>query len=107
MGQVLLSAAAASRIEKSGNDLGEICLTLSGHRRLASGSTLLNGSERYITPKGEALTKARRWIADAFGVRSVDILVWNGDGSVDLLRVGRKGGWKRITRIWNAKGEPC
>lgn len=103
----LLTAAAASRIEKSGNDLGEICLKLSGHRRLVSGAKLLNGSERYITPKGEALTKARRWIADAFAVRSVDILVWNGDGSVDLLRVGKKGGWKRITRIWDKDGTPC
>ena len=103
---LLLTAAAASRIEKSGNDLGEICLTLSRHRRLTSGSKLLNGSERYIAPKGEALSRARRWIADAEGVRSVDILVWCADGSVDLLRVGRKGGWKRITRVWNAKGLP-
>jgi hypothetical protein len=104
---LLLTAAAASRIEKSGNDLGEICLKLSGHRRLVSGTKLLNGSERHITPKGEALSKARRWIADAEGVRSVDVLVWCADGSVDLLRVGRKGGWKRVTRIWDKDGQPC
>lgn len=103
----LLSAAATRRIERSGADLGDICLRLSRHRRLATGSKLLSGSESYITPKGEFLTKARRWLADAEGVRSLTGLVWCADGSIDFIQVGCKGGWKRITRVWNTEGQPC
>lgn len=101
----LLTAAVASRIEKSGNDLAEICQMLSADRRYRDrspfGGTLLSF-------KREALIAARKTMEANTAIRTIDVLVRNfSDSSVDLLRVGRRGGWKRITRVWNKDGAPC
>lgn len=105
---LLLTAAAASRIEKSGNDLGEICAMLSSDLRYRGKG--LEGDTRageLLPFKGPALIGARRAIAADPAIRSIHILVRRADdSSVELLRVGRRGGWKRITRVWNSEGAP-
>ena len=105
---VLLTAAAAARVEKSGNDLGEICAMLSADRRYRGKGLPGDTRPGEILPfKGPALVAARRTIAADKAVRAVCILVRRADdSSVELLRVGRRGGWTRVTRIWNGEGEP-
>ncbi len=105
---VLLSAAAAARIEAAGNDLGDICAMLSADRR-ARGQGLPGDIRpgQLLPFKGEALTAARRALANDKAIRSLCILVRRADtGAVELLRVGKKGVWKRITCVWSAEGLP-
>lgn len=106
---LLLTAAAASRIEKSGNDLADICRMLSSDRRFRNGSPA--GADflpaEPLPKKCLALPQAKYLLARNKAIRSMDILVRSGDDSVDLLRVGKRGGWKRITRIWGKDGQPC
>lgn len=107
---LLLSAAAASRIEKSGNDLADICGMLSADRRARGvglvGAEVLPGE--LLPFKGPALISARRTIAENKAIRAIHILVRRADtDEVELLRVGRKGGWTRVTRVWNKDGQPC
>ena len=105
---LLLTAAAASRIEKSGNDLADICSLLSSDLRYRGKG--LDGDTRpgkLLPFKAEGLIKARRAIAENTAIRSIDILVRKADDcSVELLRVGKRGGWKRITRVWNKAENP-
>lgn len=101
---LLLTAAAASRVERSGNDLAEICAMLSADRRWRERSP--HGGES-LPGKREALIGARSSMAANPAIRAIDVLVRNGDDSVDLLRAGPRGGWRRITRIWDRHGIPC
>jgi hypothetical protein len=93
---LLLSASAASRIENSGNDLADICRMLSADRR----NPCLPG-------KREAISSVRQMLAANSAMRAVDVLVRCGDDSVELLRVGKRGGFKLITRVWDKAGVPC
>lgn len=108
MGQ-LLSAAAAARIEKSGNDLADICGMLSADRRYRGVGVVSHAvlPGKLLPFKGEALIAARRTIYGNKAVRAVCILVRRADDcSVELLRVGARGGWTRITRVWDGEGLP-
>ena len=91
----LLTAAAASRIEKSGNDLGEICRTLSSERRTPT-----------LPGKREAICGVRRMLAQNSAMRSADALVRCCDDSIELIRIGKRGGLKVIARVWNKEGLP-
>lgn len=105
---LLLTASAASRIEKSGNALADICGMLSADRR-ARGVGLVSVVAmpgETLPCKREAIANARRTIASNSAIRAVDVLVRCGDDSVDLIRVGKRGGWKRITRVWDTEGLP-
>lgn len=105
---LLLSAAAASRIEASGNDLADVCAMLSADRRYYGKGLAGDPRQGASLPcRREAIAAARRTVAANVAVRSVDVVVRNGDDSVDLIRVGKRGGWKRITRIWDKDGAPC
>lgn len=105
---VLLSAAAAARVEKSGNDLGDVCAMLSADRRYRGKGLPGDTRPGQLLPfKREALTAARRLLAKDKAVRAVYVLIRRSDdGSVELLRVGKLGAWKRVTRIWDRNGEP-
>jgi hypothetical protein len=108
---LLLTAAAAARIEKSGNDLADICGMLSADRRYRGlgcmGIPEALRSGELLPFKREALIAARRTVAANKAVRSVDVLCRRGDtDEVELLRVGARGGWTRITRIWDEDGLP-
>lgn len=105
---VLISAAAASRIEKAGCDLASVALQLSADKRARGIGAIEGLPAEYLADKGRALIQARKAIVADKATRHIFITVRRADtGAVELLRVGRKGGWKRITCIWNGKGEPC
>lgn len=46
----------------------------------------------------EAVAKARRQIAETPAVRAINIVCLRADDERWLVRVGRRGGWKRL---WN------
>lgn len=104
---VLISAAAASRIEKSGCDLASVALQLSADKRARGIGAIEGLPAEYLADKGKALCQARKAIEADKAIRHIFITVRRADtGAVELLRVGRKGGWKRITCIWDKNGAP-
>lgn len=92
---LLLSSASASRIEASGNDLAEICRTLSSERRTPT-----------LPGKREAICGVRRMLSQNSAMRSADALVRCCDDSIELIRIGKRGGFKVIARVWNKEGLP-
>jgi hypothetical protein len=92
---LLMTAKTAARVEAAGNDLGDVCALLSAHRR-----------GQRLTPRREALARARHTIASNPAIAGLQLLVWNGDDSIELVKVGPRGGVKRIARIWDRFGNP-
>lgn len=105
MTNTLISAAAANRIEKAGCDLASVALQLSADKR-ARGINAIEGLPAELLPfKRDALHSARRAIAANKAIKCMFLTVRRADtDAVELLRVGRKGGWKRVTVIWNKNG---
>lgn len=91
---LLMTAKTAAKVEAAGNDLGTVCLILSRHRR-----------GEYAPRKREFIIRARASMRENRAIRSIQGVVWCGDDSVELLKVGCRGGLKR-TPIWDREGVP-
>ncbi len=108
MRSYLISAAAVSRIEKAGCDLASVALQLSSDKRARGIGAVEGLPAEHLPLKGHALCQARRAIAENKAIKCIFITVRRADtDEVELLRVGKRGGWKRITLIWSAEGRPC
>jgi len=92
---LLMTKGAVSRVENSGNDLATVAEVVSAHRR-----------GNHAMPFGEARRYAQGLMKGQPAMRSVDIVTMKADDSVDLIRFGPRGGWRRITRLLDREGQP-
>jgi hypothetical protein len=88
---LLVSSSAAAKIESAcGVDtLTEVALQISRARR---------GLDQ-IADFRSAIAGARRTLAGNKAVRAVYVLTMRGDDSIWFVRVGARGGWKKIADL--------
>ncbi len=88
---LLVSASAAAKIEAAcGVDtLTEVARQISRARR----------GEGQIADFRAAIAGARRTIAGNKSARAVYVLTMRGDDSIWFVRVGARGGWKKIADL--------
>lgn len=93
---MLMTPRTAEKVEKAGNDLRDVCQMISDH---------VHRRQRLI-PKNIAIIDAKRMMKRDPHIRSVQCLVWNADDSVDLIKIGNRGGVTKVTSILDKKGNP-
>ena len=93
--QILISASAAAKIEKSGNDLAHIAQVLSAYR----------SGRHFPMTLQEARAEARNMFQRNKAIRAVDFVMMRADDSVELVRFGPRGGHKRIAKLFNKHGK--
>lgn len=93
---VLMTAAAAARVEKAGCDLADVCRVISAFKR----------RERCPIRKREAIIDGKRTMRANKAISAMIYTVMCGDDSLELIKVGKRGGVTRITRLLDRNGKP-
>jgi hypothetical protein len=93
---LLLTAAAADRVELAGCDLADVCRVISDVRNRRA----------YPQSRRFAVANAKSTMANNKAISAVVVIVMAADDSIDLIKVGKRGGVKRIVRLLDRHHKP-